>query len=303
MTRLLDDYKTALELAPNHPRIWLVRSALHIKMANAEKAAADWEKAKSLNPSLRIEDRPLIPDPPKPPKRKKLTDDEKEDLDRALAAFKRAYARGEGAGCEKASAEACRIDPTSAAAHSARARILAQTHRFKEALAEAAETLRHDPNDAWAYSVRAVAKLETDDPAGAVADATVALRLAPLNAVDWNTRGLASWHRGQYRQAIADLSEAIRLRPGYELAYPNRGNCHLRLGEFEAALADYTKAAELQPTVALWRMMCSAIRARLDDPEGSRKEREAALKLDEKQADVVLPPPLPKAKVDPEVRS
>jgi tetratricopeptide (TPR) repeat protein len=295
----LADFTTAVERAPNNPRVWFQRSALYIKMGQPDKAAADWEKARSLDPSLRIEDRPTIPDPPKPPERKKLTPDEAKELDRAQEAFQRAWNTADLTGCQKAAEEACRIDPTSAAARSAKARILAQTGQFKEALAEANEALRLDPNDAWAYSMRATARTEANDPAGGVADATISLRLDPRIAETWNTRGWAYWRRGQYHQAVTDLNEAIRLRPNYELPYATRGNCWLRLGDYEKALADYTKVSEIQPTAATWRMMCAAIRARTGDPDGARRDREAALKLDPKQGEVILPAPLPPAKTDP----
>ena len=64
------------------------------------------------------------------------------------------------------------------------------------------------------------------------------------------------------------------MRPNFELPYANRGLSYLRLGEHKKALADYTKALELQPTQARWRMVCSALRARLGDVDGARKDRD-----------------------------
>jgi tetratricopeptide (TPR) repeat protein len=297
--KALADYQRALELAPNNVHLWMRRSGLYIKMGKPEPAAADWDKAKALDPSLRIESRPAFPDPPKSPERKKLTADEAKELERALTAFARAWDTGKLADCRKAADDACRLDPTSAAAHSARARILAQTEQFKDTLAEANEALRLDPNEAWAYSMRAVARTGLNDPVGGIADATISLRLNP-RAETWNTRGWAYWRRGQYYQAIADFNEAIRLWPAYERPYVTRGNCRLHLGDYEKALADYAKAAELQPTVATWRMMCAVLRARLGDPDGARRDRETALKLDPQQTDIILPEPLPPVKTDPE---
>src|SRR5581483_6397286 len=133
--KALADYARAAEMNPNDPRVFIQRSAVHARLGDEAKAAADWDRARELaKKDIRPGDRPVIPDPPKPPERKKLTADEAKELERALAAFDRAWAVGNGPGCHKAADEACKIDPTSAAARSARARILAQERRFKEAL-------------------------------------------------------------------------------------------------------------------------------------------------------------------------
>jgi tetratricopeptide (TPR) repeat protein len=299
--KALADYKTAIDLAPNNPTTWFLRSALYVKLGDAEKAAADWQKAKSLDQTLRLESRPVLPDPPKPVQRKKLTDVEKKELERALVAFERAWETNDGPGCERAADEARRIDPTCAAAHAARSRHLAEMHRYKEALAEANEAIRLDANDAWAYSVRAAARTDANDLAGAIADATISLRLNGSIAETWNARGWAYRLRGQPHQAIADLTEAIRLRPNYQLPYQTRGYAFLHLGEYKKALADFVKLTELQPTVAKWWMTCAAIRARLGDAPGARNDREVALNINKKQPDVNLPVPLPPVKTDPEL--
>jgi hypothetical protein len=47
-------------------------------------------------------------------------------------------------------------------------------------------------------------------------------------------------------------------------------------------------------------MICATLRARLGDPDGARKDREEAVRLDPRQGDEQLPTPIPPVKKDPE---
>lgn len=279
------------------------RSAVYARSGDDEKAAADWAAARKLNAYLTERDRTDIPDPPAPPARKKLTAAEARDLERALATFEQRRRVGDVEACLKAAEEACRLDPTSAAARADRAEIWMHTGRHKDALVEAIEALRLDSENPRAYSVRAAGRVNADDLAGGIADASIALRLAPDHATDWNTRGCAYRRRGQYHQALADLTEALRLRPNYELALSNRGHCYLHLGEYAKALADYEAALKVTPKNAEWWLACSLIRAHLGDDNGARRDRERVRQLDPALADQreqPLPTPLPPVKKDPE---
>jgi tetratricopeptide (TPR) repeat protein len=87
------------------------------------------------------------------------------------------------------------------------------------------------------------------------------------------------------------------------LPYANRGDCHLHLGDDRQALADYEKALAVVPTQTKWRLGCAAIRARLGDGEGAKKDRDLAVAIDPHLKDapaVALPVPLPPVKKDPE---
>jgi tetratricopeptide (TPR) repeat protein len=299
--RALADYSKAAEIRPGDWRVFLQRSPVHAKAGSADKAAADWALARKLNQALTDDQRAAIPDPPRAPERRRLTPEEAKDLERALARFEQAWFRADHNGYQEAAEDACRIDPTNAAARSARSRAWVQVGRNKEALAEATEAIRLDPNDAWAYSNRAAARIGMNEAASGIADATIGLRLDPANAVTWNNRSWCYLERGQYHQALADATEAIRLRPNFELPYANRGLSYVNLGEYKQALAEYTKALARRPTHARWWMVCSALRTRLGDSDGARKDREQAIAIDPKQPDapgILLPPP-PRIKTDP----
>jgi tetratricopeptide (TPR) repeat protein len=285
------------------PQALVQRSAIHRAAGDPAKAATDWAKATEMDPKLGPDDRAAVPAPPKPPGRTRLTAETARELAAALAAFDRAWPTGDGPGCRKAAEDAVRIDPTSAAARSARARIRAQDGKFEEARADATEAIRLDPGDGWAYSSRAAARVELNDPAGGIADATIALRLDPGNALTWNTRGWAYLLRGQYHQAVVDAARAIELRPGFALPHHTRGKAYAHLGDYPKALTDYEAAARIQPTHAQWRLACSALRTRLGDPDGAARDREQAIKINGQlanEADVVLPDPIPPVKQDPD---
>src|SRR5207248_987545 len=117
--KALADYNTAAKLAPSIPAVFLQRSVVHARAGSAEKSAADWATACKLDPTLTAESRPVIADPPVPPARKQLNPEETKDLAKALAAFDRTWGTGQVEECRNAAEDACRIDPTSAAARSA----------------------------------------------------------------------------------------------------------------------------------------------------------------------------------------
>ncbi|HEX5272020.1 MAG TPA: tetratricopeptide repeat protein, partial [Gemmataceae bacterium] len=298
------DYDAAVKLAPNNAQIWFQRSAFYAKIGDAKKAAADWEKAKGLDPSLRIENRAILPDPPKPPERKKLTAAESEAVDEALKKAEIAFASNRLEECRRAAEEAVRIDPTSAPAREVRARVWAPLGRLQEARKEADEAVRLDPTLAGAYFVRGTTRQKLNDPAGAIADLTIALRLDPKLGLAWNNRGWSFRLREQFHRAIADLNRAVESGQWAAAAYSNRGECYVYLGDYEKALADFVKAAELQPANGQFRLICAAIRARLGDPDGAAKDRERAFAIDKQLASappVELPAPLPPPKKDPDL--
>lgn len=299
--KALADYDAAVERAPGDPSALDQRARVHVKMGNRSKAESDWKKAKALNPAFKPDDHVALPDPPKIPLRKKLSADKTAELGELLAAIERNLVLGGPQDVLKIADEALLIDPTSPAAHSARARALTELDRHREALAEAEKTLPLAPNDAWLYVSRGVARGAMTDPVAAIPDLTIAITLAPANAYAWGNRGYAFALRGQYYQAVADLDKAIALKSVSQF-HMNRGSSYVFLGEYAKALVDYETTAKLDPDNAQWRMICSVLRSRLGDTDGARKDREAAIKIDAKLKDAPpmrLPSPLPPSRLDP----
>jgi serine/threonine-protein kinase len=297
----LTDYATALLLGPSHARIWLLRSALYVKMGDAAKAAADWEQARALNPALRIEDRPVVPDPPKPIQRKKLTADDANALAAAHDAAEKALKENRSADARKYIEAALRLDPTAARTHGQRSWLFRMERQFSQAIEAANEAIRLDPNYVFAYWSRGYSRHELHDQAGAIADYNIALRLDPYYALAWGNRGQHYEERRQYHQARADATEAARLDESW---LGNRGLCNLYLGEYEQALADYCRMAELQPANPLFLRWTAAIRVKLGDLDGAAKDRARAIKLDPQLANApayTLPQPIPPVKKDPEL--
>jgi tetratricopeptide (TPR) repeat protein len=300
--KALADHDQFIKLQPGDPQVFVQRSAIHAKLGNVVKSAADWDMAKKLNPRLTEDDRLPIPPPPKPPERKKLTPAEVDAFATAINEAQTALPQFRIEDCRKATAEALRIDPTSALAHSIQARLHATTGQFEQARMEADEAIRLDPNDAWAYVVRGGCKANRKDLMGAIADYCIAIRLDPNNSSAWSNRGDDYLRLGQVHQALSDANKAIRLRPDLGQAFANRGACFMRFGEYDKALAEYVKAAEFQPKSAQMRRICATLFAKLGRNEESKKYRDAAIAIDPRYKDakdMTIPAPLPPLKIDP----
>ncbi len=302
----LADYDAAAAQAPQNAAVFIQRSAVYAMMGKKDKAAADWARAKQLRPALTEQDRALIPDPPKPPKPKTLTDEQTKSLAKALADFHRAFRANDESASQTAAEKAVEIDPTNAEARANRARLWSLLGRRDEALAEANEALRLDPKQAWAYFVRGAVNNGRNKRSPAIAELNMALELDSTIALAWSERGWAYFHRQQYRQAIHDLTEAIKRNAPADLGLANRGLCYLHLGEYEKARTDFAKAIEAFPTDAEMHMTLAAIDARLGNIDEWRRQRELAAKIEPKlkdSKDVELPPVEPAVKMDPEAEN
>lgn len=300
--RAIDDYDAAAKIAGANAAVLVQRSAVHAKMGKADAALEDWRLAKKIDDSLRIEDRPAIPDPPQSQPRKELSAADTESLERTLKAAWDSWENHRDSDFRKATEEACKVDRTSPTARSLHALLLGQLERAEEALAEATEAILLDSEQAKPYTVRGLLRANQNDSAGAIADHTMAIQRQPGDHQAWNYRASAYLQRHDPHQALADLKESLRLSPNYLPALANRGTCHLELGEYEKALADYEALQKLQPAVAKWWMLGSAINSHLGNPTGALRDRKEANRLDPKLVsvpDMTLPLPRPTAKKDP----
>jgi tetratricopeptide (TPR) repeat protein len=301
--KALADLDALAPIAPNNAMIYERRSAVHAKAGNEAQSLADWERAKKLGSKMPADARLMIPALPEPPRRKKLAPKEARAFAAALRRADTAREQERNDDWEKAADEACRLDPTNAEARSLRARVYGQIGRLEECIKEANEAIRLDPNHAWAYTARGEAKRNLNDPAGAIADCTIAVRLDPTLASAWDNRSRAYHDRKQFHQAMDDSNQALHRRPNNSYFLHNHAACHLFLGEDEKALAEYLKVAAASSDAHL-RRICAAIYTRLGKLEDARKQRELAIKLDEKLKDapgLALPVPPPPVKMDPEL--
>ena len=147
-------------------------------------------------------------------------------------------------------AEALTLDPESAPAYHARARLRAASGDRDGALADFARTLELEPASALAYADRAELHLVSGHLDMAARDFSRAIRAAPDNAHFQMRRGLVRSEAGDYARAIEDFSGAIDRGGRLGAAYYHRGLAHAALREFDAAIADYNAALAFEPDLA-----------------------------------------------------
>jgi serine/threonine protein kinase/tetratricopeptide (TPR) repeat protein len=300
----LADLNKAAGFDRGYATINVLRAGVYAKMGDFKKSDAEWAEAKTRDAALTDESRAVFHDPPKPLPPKKLSPAEQTALEAALGLADKAAANDAAVGDGlKAADEACRLDPTSAKAHSLRARLYGMTGRFKEGLVEANEAIRLNTDDVWAYVMRGSCKDETGDHAGAIADHTIAIRLDPKHPLAWRNRGSSYFRRGHYSQSLADTNESLRLRSGDTEALRNRAICYVNLGEYEKALADFERVAVVRDREAHAHRQLVPLYAKLGRSSDADRERKLAVKLNEKlkdAPDLELPAPAPKPKIDPQ---
>jgi tetratricopeptide (TPR) repeat protein len=301
--KALVDYDAAQKLAENNPQVYDKRAMVHAKMGSKEKADADWKKAEELDETLKSAPRDALPTPEKAPDRKKLTPEQSAAVTKGLATAQTAWDTGHIPDSKLAIDEALKIDPTSGTIRAWRARHMAQSSQFAEAIAEATEALRHDPTLTMAYTVRGVGHINREQMAAGIADLTIAVTIDAKNWPAWYNRGLAYMVRGQFHQALADFEVSLGLNPNQAEPYANRGVCYLSLGEYEKALDAYTRAADIQPANVMWPWVMASIQAKLGNIDEAARLKAHATKLNKNQPpeDISLPVPLPPVKKDPEL--
>ena len=272
-------------------------------MGNRDKAEADWKKAEELEPVLTGQPRGSLPMPEKAPDRKKLTPDQSAAVTKGIAAAQTAWDTGHIPDSKLAIDEAFKVDPTSGVIRAWRARHMAQSGQFVEAIAEATEALRYDPTLAMAYTVRGVGHISHEQMAAGISDLTIAVTIDPKNWAAWYNRGLAYMVRRQFHQALADFEISLGLNPNQAELHANRGMCYLSLGEYEKALDAYTRAADIQPMSVMWPWVSASIQAKLGKIDEAARLKAHATKLNKNQPpeDISLPVPLPPVKKDPEL--
>jgi len=135
------------------------------------------------------------------------------EAERRLGEAERKRAFGDLAGAILDIERAIRIDPRSAFAYRARARVLSQMGRFEEAQEAAMEALVLSPNDALAHETLAWARLNLGDYAGAVESASRSLALSPKNAFAYAIRAYAHEKLGDRAERTDDIERAAALSP------------------------------------------------------------------------------------------
>ena len=159
--------------------------------------------------------------------------------------------------------EALVLEPENAFTHYARALVLRQREKHREAIEDLDESFRIDPAPTQ-YSLsdllgeRGACWSALLEHRKAIDDLTEALNQKPDVAVDHQLRG---WNRhclGDLRGAEADYSEAIRIAPAEKRLYLSRAGCRGLLGDEVGAVEDLEMAGDAVPEAT--RMVLEARR-------------------------------------------
>jgi len=143
--------------------------------------------------------------------------------------------------------QALRLDPRSAEAYGAQAKVLDVEGRTAEAITAIQKAADLEP-DYWGWPVQLG---NLDFGAGKLQDAADAYRdaaqIAPDNAIVWLNLGLVALQLNQYSQAETDLEKSVRIQPGFS-AYSTLSEVLGSEGKFEQAVDASKKALDFDPS-------------------------------------------------------
>jgi len=144
-------------------------------------------------------------------------------------------------------AEAIKLNPNSAGAHSNLGNGLRDLRRFDDALASFDKAIALKPDYAESYNNRGIVLLDLKRFDDALASFDKAIALKPDYAEAHNNRGIVLQDLKRFDDALASFEQAIALKQDYAEAYNNRGNAVKDLKRFDDALASFDKAIALRP--------------------------------------------------------
>lgn len=166
--------------------------------------------------------------------------------------------------------EALELDPSSADAHHARARLRAAQSDRDGAFEDFARVIELSPANALAYADRAELFLADGELDKAARDLTRAIRAAPGNAHYLLRRGIVRSEAGDYARALEDFTASLERNDAQALTYYHRGLAHAALNDFDAAIADYNAALRIDPELADAYLNRGLARAAKHQPAATR---------------------------------
>lgn len=133
-----------------------------------------------------------------------------------------------------------------AAALLARARNLAGTGKFAEALPLFTQLTELEPANYRGHSRRAAMLNYLDRYSEGLAAIERAVALAPDNAMLYFNRGLSLSEVGRFAEAVADFEKASAGRPELPMPHADRASARMSLGQLDAALRDCDSAIQAE---------------------------------------------------------
>jgi len=150
--RALDEYNTAVKLAPKYAQPYYYRGVFYLAQADVDGALHDFDTALSLNPKL---------------------------VPALLQRAKIHKTQNDFSGARADYSEAIRLKPKTAAVWSERGYVCLLQHDYESAIKDEAEAIRLDPKLARAYFLRGAAFGDLGNSPSAVSDITTAVGLDP----------------------------------------------------------------------------------------------------------------------------
>lgn len=234
-------YGSILKRSPDSPRALVYHGLTLVQLDRADEAAADFEKAVSINPNY------------------------------GLGYFGRGWVRGEQGDAQGALEDAERgleLNPANAHLYyRAMGAALDRMKRHAEAQANYSRAIELIPELRGPYLDRALSYESTGQLDLALADLNRAIELDPEWPWALTARGRIQIKQGNAALALTDFALAIRFKPDYAEPYRDRATLYEALGDTEKAIADYESGIPLEHSSE----MVAQIRARLKKLKKQRK--------------------------------
>jgi tetratricopeptide (TPR) repeat protein len=252
--KALEDFNTAVELAPEKAKFRLARAAFHREQGEHGLALADVNEVikrkpdhapsyllkaqierdqHKLDDALATIDKAseLAPDEPALLQTRGEIYRAQEKLDKAIGEFSKVL----------------QMQPGLSLALIHRAEAYYAADKLDEALADVESVLKEHPTLAVAHGLRAQVLASKDRLPEAIEEMAAVADAIPTQPEYRMQLALYYLQNKQPRKAIEAYSEVLALDGDHFLALRSRGDAYLNIGEHEAAVADFAKALTVEP--------------------------------------------------------
>jgi Flp pilus assembly protein TadD len=126
--------------------------------------------------------------------------------------------------------------------------VLAQQHKFDEAIAVLREQVKINPFEDYAYNMLGRVYWQKQDYANAEEAFRKQIEITPLDQTAHASLGEIMVETRKYKEAVPELERAITLTPDNEMLHVNIGRAYLALGETKKASESFDEALKLSRT-------------------------------------------------------
>ena len=248
--RAIADLDQAIKLEPNYSSAYWTRGLIYRDKGDKEKAAEDYKKALSLNPSedAKKEIEALLKEvssesASQPATSSEATPPQQAETGNSGTATDDTGKEPEPAPSSKVlkSTEEVLADPDFKACQAM------GTNQAADCDRAIASGKFEGAGLAVLYNNRGQAQGVEHDDAGAFEDFNKSIELNPDGAVAYNNRGVIYSNRKEYDRAIADFDKSIELNATKPFPFQSRGLAYWKKGDLNRAAEDYKKALSLNP--------------------------------------------------------